>query len=96
MFSITKESEEGERNIELSSDDDETKKILRSSSAVIEDENGKTVGMVTVLSDITKQKELEGRHAADGQNTALGTSSTGAINRINKRAGNGRYSDVCQ
>ncbi len=59
LFSIAKETEGGERDIELNSSEDETKKILRSSSAVIEDENGKTVGMVTVLSDITKQKELD-------------------------------------
>lgn len=59
LFSMAKEDESGERDIELSSTTDEAKKILRSSSAVIEDENGKTVGMVTVLSDITKQKELE-------------------------------------
>jgi NtrC-family two-component system sensor histidine kinase KinB len=48
-----------EREIELASKNDETKKILRSSSAVVEDENGQTVGMVAVLSDITKQKELD-------------------------------------
>lgn len=59
LFSIARETEGGERDIELNSSEDETKKILRSSSAVIEDENGKTVGMVTVLSDITKQKELD-------------------------------------
>lgn len=59
LFSIAKETEGGGRDIELNSSEDETKKILRSSSAVIEDENGKTVGMVTVLSDITKQKELD-------------------------------------
>ncbi len=60
MFSVAKGSaESGERDIELNSTADETKKVLRSSSAVIEDENGKTVGMVTVLSDITKQRELE-------------------------------------
>jgi len=50
--------ERGNKEIELSGED-ETKKILRSSSAVIEDENGQTVGMVSVLSDITKQKELD-------------------------------------
>lgn len=50
--------EEG-REIELISQKDDTKRTLRASSAVIEDENGKTVGMVSVLSDITKQKELE-------------------------------------
>ncbi|MBN1912964.1 MAG: PAS domain-containing sensor histidine kinase, partial [Candidatus Omnitrophica bacterium] len=33
--------------------------VLRASSAVIENENGKTIGMVSVLSDITKQKELD-------------------------------------
>ena len=47
------------REIELASSQDETKKILRASSAVIENEYGKTVGMVSVLSDITKQKELD-------------------------------------
>ena len=50
---------EEDKEIELISKDDETKKILRASSAVIEDENGQTVGMVSVLSDITKQKELD-------------------------------------
>lgn len=36
-----------------------TKKILRASSAVIEDTDGKTIGTVSVLSDVTKQKELD-------------------------------------
>ncbi|MDD5437503.1 MAG: ATP-binding protein, partial [Candidatus Omnitrophica bacterium] len=51
----------GEENseIEVMSPEDETKRILRSSSAVIENENGQTVGMVSVLSDVTKQKELD-------------------------------------
>lgn len=49
---------DGETDIEFNSNE-ETKKILRSSSAVIEDENGQTVGMVTVLNDVTKQKELD-------------------------------------
>jgi two-component system, NtrC family, sensor histidine kinase KinB len=49
----------GSREIELVSCEDETKKILRASSAVIENENGHTVGMVSVLSDITKQRELD-------------------------------------
>jgi PAS domain S-box-containing protein len=47
------------QEIELGNQDSETKKILRASSAVIEDENGQTVGMVSMLSDITKQKELD-------------------------------------
>ncbi|MFA5143527.1 MAG: ATP-binding protein [Candidatus Omnitrophota bacterium] len=51
----------GEENseIEITSPEDETKRILRSSSAIIENENGQTVGMVSVLSDVTKQKELD-------------------------------------
>lgn len=36
-----------------------TKKVLRASSAVIEDTNGMTVGTVSVISDVTKQKELD-------------------------------------
>lgn len=53
--------EEGKEKteMELNSGEDETKKILRASSAVIEDEYGKTVGMVSVLTDVTKQKELD-------------------------------------
>lgn len=47
------------REIEIISQDAETRKVLRSSSAVIENENGQTVGMVSVLRDITKQKELD-------------------------------------
>ncbi|OGX35712.1 MAG: hypothetical protein A3C36_03155 [Omnitrophica WOR_2 bacterium RIFCSPHIGHO2_02_FULL_52_10] len=49
---------DGETDIEIDGKED-TKKILRSSSAVIEDENGQTVGMVTILNDVTKQKELD-------------------------------------
>lgn len=48
-----------DKEIELISGQDETKKILRASTAVIENENGQTVGMVSMLSDITKQKELD-------------------------------------
>ena len=48
-----------EKDIELLSPDESTKKVLRASSAVVEDNNGNTVGMVTMLNDITKQKELE-------------------------------------
>ena len=51
--------EREEKEIELVSQDDETKKILRASTAVIENEKGQTIGMVSVLSDITKQKELD-------------------------------------
>jgi len=59
LFSMAKKTSlDGETDIEIDGKED-TKKILRSSSAVIEDENGQTVGMVTVLNDITKQKEID-------------------------------------
>lgn len=60
IVSMSKTTPEGkDKEIEIFSEEDETKRILRSSSAVIEDENGQTVGMVSVLSDVTKQKELD-------------------------------------
>jgi len=60
IVSLVKSNErEKNKEIELVSPNEETKKILRASSAVIEDEDGKPVGMVSVLSDITKQKELD-------------------------------------
>ncbi|MDD5454520.1 MAG: ATP-binding protein [Candidatus Ratteibacteria bacterium] len=55
LMDSTKENKE----IIVQSSNDDTKKVLRASSAVIENENGKTVGMVSVLTDVTKQKELE-------------------------------------
>jgi len=59
LFSMARTASlDGETEIEIDGQED-TKKILRSSSAVIEDENGQTVGMVTVLNDVTKQKELD-------------------------------------
>ncbi|MBP6920884.1 MAG: PAS domain S-box protein, partial [Candidatus Omnitrophica bacterium] len=48
-----------EKDIELVSGDESTKRVLRTSSAVVEDPNGNTVGMVTTLNDITRQKEVE-------------------------------------
>lgn len=54
-----KPSNKPDSEIELISAHDETKKVLRASSAVIENEHGQTVGMVSVLSDITKQKQLD-------------------------------------
>ena len=47
------------KEIELLSPNDSTKRVLRTSSAVVETHDGKTVGMVTVLNDITRQKEIE-------------------------------------
>lgn len=57
MISIAGSEEDGK--IILSEDEDKTSKTLRSSSAVIENEKGQTVGMVSIISDKTKQKELE-------------------------------------
>jgi len=48
-----------EKDVELFSPDESTMRVLRASSAVVEDQNGKTVGMVAILNDITKQRELE-------------------------------------
>jgi PAS domain S-box-containing protein len=60
LISLVKDSRDKEgKEIELISPQDETKKTLRASTAVVENENGQTVGMVSVLSDITKQKELD-------------------------------------
>ncbi len=48
-----------EKEIVLQSKSDQTQKILRASNAIIESEDGKTVGFVSVLSDVTKQRELD-------------------------------------
>jgi len=47
------------KEIDLRSVNDETRRVLQASTAVIENEDGSTVGMVSVLSDITKQKQLD-------------------------------------
>lgn len=60
LFTLVKDISDGtQKEVELKSVQDSTRRTLRASSAVIEDENGKTVGMVSVLSDVTKQKELD-------------------------------------
>jgi PAS domain S-box-containing protein len=60
LLSLVKDSKGKEgKEIELFSQNNETSKTIRASSAVIENENGQTVGMVSVLSDITKQKEID-------------------------------------
>jgi len=48
-----------EKEIILNSKNDQTKKVLKASNAVIESEDGETVGFVSVLSDVTKQRELD-------------------------------------
>jgi PAS domain S-box-containing protein len=47
------------REIVIQSQNDQVRKVLLASNAVIESEDGKTVGFVSVISDVTKQKELE-------------------------------------
>jgi len=60
LLSLVKDSKSNDgKEIELVSQNQETSKTIRASSAVIENENGQTVGMVSVLSDITKQKEID-------------------------------------
>jgi len=60
MLSLAQEKQGKEfKEIELSAENDDTRKVIRASSAVIEDENGQTIGMVSMLTDITKQKELD-------------------------------------
>jgi PAS domain S-box-containing protein len=49
----------GETEIEMEAASEDTKKVLRASNAIIENENGQTIGMVSVFTDVTKQKELE-------------------------------------
>ncbi len=48
-----------EKEIVLQSHDDQTRKVLKASNAVIESADGKTVGFVSVLSDVTKQKDFD-------------------------------------
>jgi len=60
MISMSRDSgEAGEKVIEFKSKDENVRKILRASSAVIQNENGQTVGMVNILTDVTKQRELD-------------------------------------
>lgn len=61
MVSLTHESgENGEKVIELKSKNENTKRVLRASTAIIQNENGQTVGMLNVLTDVTQQKAAEG------------------------------------
>jgi PAS domain S-box-containing protein len=60
MVSLAREVEgTGEKVVEYTSRDENIKKTIRQSSAVIQDEDGRTVGMVNILTDITKQRELD-------------------------------------
>ncbi len=60
VISIAQNMEGGkDKQIILSGASEETKGVLKASTAVIENENGQTMGMVSVLSDVTKHKELK-------------------------------------
>ncbi|MFH1837840.1 MAG: ATP-binding protein [Candidatus Omnitrophota bacterium] len=59
MVSMSKDRKDGTKVVEYESDKDETIKTIRASSAIIQDENGHTVGMVSILTDMTKQKDLD-------------------------------------
>lgn len=52
-------AEPGPQQVDLLSANEETKRVIKASTAVVENEDGQTVGMVSILSDITKQKELD-------------------------------------
>lgn len=56
---MSRGSSESVKEIEVAGKDADTRRVLRSSNAVIEDGDGRTIGMVSVLSDITKMKEVE-------------------------------------
>jgi PAS domain S-box-containing protein len=59
LMSLVRGSKDEDREIVLSAKQETTKRILRASNAVISDENGSTIGMVSVLSDVTKQREID-------------------------------------
>jgi PAS domain S-box-containing protein len=59
LISMVRSSDTEGQEIILNAKQDATKKVLRASNAMITDENGKTVGMVAVLSDVTKQREID-------------------------------------
>jgi len=61
LVSMVQQPTDGAKNKEIviQSQNDQVKKVLLASNAVIESEDGKTVGFVSVISDVTKQKELE-------------------------------------
>jgi len=59
LISLIQGSKEGDREIVLNAKQEETKRILRSSNAVVADEDGNPVGMVAVLSDVTQQRQVD-------------------------------------
>ncbi len=59
LISLAQDVKGGEKVVEVNSSQQETKRVIRASSALVENENGQTVGMVSVLTDVTKQRELD-------------------------------------
>jgi PAS domain S-box-containing protein len=61
LISLAKDQgqESEEKVVEFVSKNDNVKKVLRSSSAVIQNEEGQTIGMLNILTDVTKQRELD-------------------------------------
>lgn len=56
---VRKRGKDDENEIELDAGGKETKRVIRSSSAVVEDADGRTIGMVSMLTDVTKQREID-------------------------------------
>lgn len=56
---LSKDEETGESEIQVSAGSEDARRVLRSSRAVVQSEDGQPLGMVSVLSDITKQKKLD-------------------------------------
>ena len=59
LLSLVRGTQEGGQEIVLNAKEDRTKQVLRASNAIVTDENGKTVGMIAVLSDVTKRRETD-------------------------------------
>lgn len=59
LVSLSREAPDGKEKVIEMNGKDEMKKVIRSSSAVIQNEDGETVGMVNILTDVTKQKQLD-------------------------------------
>ena len=57
--SLRSETDRTVEEIEVTSKNDEIRRVLQASTAVIESEDGKTVGMLSVLNDIAKQNRLD-------------------------------------
>jgi PAS domain S-box-containing protein len=56
LLALTKRRE---GRVELSSPEDQTREVIRSSTAVVEDEDGRPIGMLFVLTDVARQRELD-------------------------------------